>query len=207
MILLAPGQRLADHLVLIRASEMPQEFLGALLVNERGEASAIRPSLGVQLDHIMAMIYRALKRRRVSRFSTERRTSPFTCDLIMKSGASRLQTSGAVLSPTSVLQCICPKTTSSFGSPVMIVQVRSHSTVAESFDSSRRSCAARKTRQRQLGTDASRMLGGKTTLCPQFQLMSLVTAFVYCTFYLSTCGELRSALEFQPSPYRRWVLA
>jgi hypothetical protein len=76
MILLAPGQRLADHFVLIRASEMPQESLGALLANERGEASAIRPSPGVQLDHIMAMIYRALKRWRVSRFTTERRTAP-----------------------------------------------------------------------------------------------------------------------------------
>ncbi len=29
MILLAPDQRLPDHFVLIRASEMPQESLGA----------------------------------------------------------------------------------------------------------------------------------------------------------------------------------
>lgn len=94
MILLAPDQRLPDHIVLIRASEMPQESLGALLVNERGKASAIWPSLGVQLDHEMAMINRALKRWRVAHFTTERRTAPFACDLIMKSGASRLQASG-----------------------------------------------------------------------------------------------------------------
>jgi len=41
MILLAPGKRLPDHFVLIRASEMPQESLGALPVNERGKASVI----------------------------------------------------------------------------------------------------------------------------------------------------------------------
>jgi hypothetical protein len=94
MILLAPGQCLADHFVLTRASEMPQESLGGLLVNERGEASAIRPSPGEQLNHIMAMIYRALKRWRVPHFTTERRAAPFTCDLIMKSGTSQLQESG-----------------------------------------------------------------------------------------------------------------
>ncbi len=35
---------------------MPQEPFGGLLVNETRKASSFRPSLGVQLDHMMAVI-------------------------------------------------------------------------------------------------------------------------------------------------------
>jgi hypothetical protein len=76
LILLAPFQRLPDDFVLIRAGEMPQEPVGGLLVNERGKASAFRPSPGVQLDHMMAVINALLKRWRVPHFSNRRTIHP-----------------------------------------------------------------------------------------------------------------------------------
>ena len=48
---------------------MPQEPFCGLLVNERGKASAFRPSPGMQLDYMMAVIDAFLKRWRVPHFS------------------------------------------------------------------------------------------------------------------------------------------
>jgi hypothetical protein len=53
---------------------MPQEPFGGLLVNERGKASAFRPSPGVQLDHMVAVINALLEGWRVSHLFLDRRT-------------------------------------------------------------------------------------------------------------------------------------
>jgi len=60
-ILFAPFQRLPDDFALIRASEMPQESLTCILVNECGKASVFRAVPGVQLDHMMTVINAPLK--------------------------------------------------------------------------------------------------------------------------------------------------
>jgi len=60
-ILIAPGPRLTDEFVLIRAGEMPQKSLANFFVNERGKASAFWAPPGVQLNHILAVIDASLK--------------------------------------------------------------------------------------------------------------------------------------------------
>jgi hypothetical protein len=55
---------------------MPQKPLGGLLVNERGKATTFRPSPGVQLDHMMAVINSPLKRWRVPHFSNRHPLNP-----------------------------------------------------------------------------------------------------------------------------------
>jgi len=60
-ILIAPGPRLTDDFVLIRAGEMPQKSLANFFVNERGKASAFWAPPGVQLNHILAVIDASLK--------------------------------------------------------------------------------------------------------------------------------------------------
>jgi hypothetical protein len=62
-ILLTPFQRLPDDLVLVRASEMPQNSLASFPVNERSERRAFRISPSLQLDRKMAVINGELKRR------------------------------------------------------------------------------------------------------------------------------------------------
>ena len=61
-ILLAPDQRSPNDLVLIGASEMPQEPFQSLIVNERCKRTALCASPGMQLDRIASVINVALKR-------------------------------------------------------------------------------------------------------------------------------------------------
>jgi hypothetical protein len=61
-ILLAPDQRSPNDLVLIGASEMPQEPFQSLIVNERCKRTALCASPSMQLDRIAAVIDVALKR-------------------------------------------------------------------------------------------------------------------------------------------------
>jgi hypothetical protein len=61
-IFFTPRRRLSDHLVLIRAGEMPQKSLTSFLINERSERITLRTPPGVQLDRKVAVINDALKR-------------------------------------------------------------------------------------------------------------------------------------------------
>jgi hypothetical protein len=61
-ILLAPDQRSPNDLVLIGASEMPQEPFQSLIVNERCKRTALCATPGMQLDRIASVIDVALKR-------------------------------------------------------------------------------------------------------------------------------------------------
>jgi hypothetical protein len=66
LILLALFQRLPNDLVLIGASEMPQEAFRDLIVNERGKRSSFCAARGVQLDYMVTVINASLEGWRIS---------------------------------------------------------------------------------------------------------------------------------------------
>jgi hypothetical protein len=76
-ILVAPSQRFADDLALIRAGEMPQKPITNFLVNEGSKHIHLRTSPNVQLDRKMVVIDDALKRRRISQVCADRYTLHF----------------------------------------------------------------------------------------------------------------------------------